>query len=291
MQHISIENSQGNTWLIDNTQSLRASDVVGLGLEFDNEYLIENGNSRIEKQTLKLSQFKADFHFGRKPDEVSYQVYYSFVEFLSHTPLYLVYSTDAGQKKALVMLTSLSKTQMQQGDFLKESFVVDRLSPWYKIKHAQIRQNSTNVTTRGKVYGFVRPYVYTQNSREKTSGYKLKNDSVYLTTNKERMSPLKITVSGFCINPYWEVFQGSTLVSSDSYSLTLQDGQKLTVSSLFQERTAILTDQNGVESSVYQQQDITKSGFVHAPIGESTIVFHVGNASVDVEIYEEADLF
>ncbi|MCZ1286600.1 hypothetical protein FVD86_14605, partial [Enterococcus faecium] len=67
--------------------------------------------------------------------------------------------------------------------------------------------------------------------------------------------------------------------------------QTLEVSSLFEDTTAILKDIAGVESSVYQQQDYTKTNFVQAPTGEFSIVFHVGGADVEIELYEERDLF
>ncbi len=268
-----------------------ANELEDLGISFANEYIGSFGSFREVSSEIELASFQSSIYISIHGFKEA-DLYSNLVQFLASPPFNLEFSFFDSTLLRKCRLKSISKSAIDhETSLLTETIALDFISPWYKIKHAQIRQNSTNVATRGKVYGFARPYVYTQNSREKTSGYKIKNDSIYLTANKERMSPLKITVSGFCINPYWEVFQGSTLVSSDSYSLTLQDGQKLTVSSLFQERTAILTDQNGVESSVYQQQDITKSGFVHAPIGESTIVFHVGDASVDVEIYEEADLF
>ncbi|MGM0275944.1 phage distal tail protein domain-containing protein [Enterococcus sp. AZ080] len=291
MQHLSIENSHGDTWLIDNTHSLRASNVNGLGIGFETDYLSENGHSRIEKHVLKQHQFEAYFHFGRRKNENAYQVYYSFVEFLSFSPLYLIYTTDAGQKRALITVSMLSKSSIQQGGFLKESIIIDRLSPWYTVKYAKIHQKNINVNAHGKVYNYVRPYVYTQNAHEKKGNYRINNRSLYLSAEKNHLTPLRIKITGYCVNPRWEIFQGSKLISSDGYFLTLQEEQQLVVSSLFQERTAILIGQNGLQSSVYQQQDITKNGFVHAPVGESIIVFHIGTAEVEIAIYEEADLF
>lgn len=165
------------------------------------------------------------------------------------------------------------------------------LTPWYQISKAELVQNSQQVYTQGKIYGFKTGYVYTQNVQEKTGIFKIKNNSVYLFNGNERKSPVKVIITGACSNPYWEVFNDGELVGNDGFSINLEDGQTLEVSSLFQDRTALLYDAEGNISSVYQQQDQTKSNFVHVPVGESSIVFHTGNASVIVEVYEESDAF
>ncbi|HFI0151452.1 TPA: hypothetical protein ACGO3A_002295, partial [Streptococcus suis] len=72
---------------------------------------------------------------------------------------------------------------------------------------------------------------------------------------------------------------------------TIPIGSKLIVSSNPHEHMAKLVSLDGEESNVYQFQDMTKSNFVTAPIGESTLSFvNVSGAIVSYRLKKEVML-
>ncbi|HIF1451804.1 TPA: phage distal tail protein domain-containing protein [Enterococcus faecium] len=273
------------------TEDYFATEMSNLGFEVTKEHIGQWGSFREIGESIELSEFQSSVmisvHGFREQ-----QLYGSLVEFLANGPFELEFSFDSETMIRKCSLKSLSKTEIDsQSSLLTDTLNLYFTSSWYSIKREKLIQNSTSLNTRGKVYSFVRPYVYTKNVWEKKGVFKFSNNSVYLTNSTERMSPLKIRIIGECSNPYWEVIQNSKVVASDGYFINMKDTQILEVSSLLEDQTAILKDVGGVESSVYQQQDFTKSNFVQAPLGEFSVVFHVGHANVEIELYEERDLF
>ena len=273
------------------TEDYFATGLSNMGFEVKKEHVGQWGNFRESSESFEISEFQSSViisvHGFREKE-----LYNSLVQFLSEGPFELEFAFDGETMVRRCSLKSLSKTEIDP----KTSLLTDTLelyftSNWYSVKREKLIQRPNVVKTRGKVFPYKRSYIYTQNLWEKKGVFKFNNNSVYLTNSKERMSPLKIRVIGKCSNPYWEVIQNSQIIATDGYFIDMTETQTLEVSSLFEDTTAILKDIAGVESSVYQQQDYTKTNFVQAPTGEFSIVFHVGGADVEIELYEERDLF
>lgn len=268
-----------------------ATDMANLGFEVRREHIGVWGNFREIEESIELAEFQSSIMISIHGFKEK-QLYSSLVEFLANGPFELEFSFDGETMIRKCSLKSLSKTEIDP----KTSILTDNLelyftSTWYSVKREKLIQQSTSLNTHGKVYSFGRPYIYTKNVWEQKGVFKFNNNSIYLTNSSKRMSPLKIKVMGKCMNPYWQIIQHSKVIASDGYFINMTEGQTLEVSSLIEDQTAILKDVGNIESSVYQQQDYTKSNFVHAPLGPFSIVFHVGQADVEVELYEERDLF
>ncbi|EGP4797977.1 hypothetical protein FJB45_002113 [Enterococcus faecium] len=273
------------------TEDYFATEMSNLGFEVTKEHIGQWGSFREIEENIEISEFQSSIiisvHGFREQ-----QLYGSLVEFLANGPFELEFSLGSETMIRKCSLKSLSKTEIDhQSSLLTDTLELYFTSSWYSIKREKLIQNSTSLNANGKVYSYIRPYIYTKNVWEKKGVFKFNNNSVYLTNSTERMSPLKIRVIGQCSNPRWEIVQNSQVVASDGYFINMTDTQILEVSSLLGDQTAILRDVDGIESTVYQQQDFTKSNFVQAPLGEFSIVFHVGQANVEVELYEERDLF
>ncbi|MDT2550011.1 phage distal tail protein domain-containing protein [Enterococcus avium] len=273
------------------TEDYFATELTNLGFEVQKEHIGQWGNFREINESIELSEFQSSImislHGFREKE-----LYVSLVEFLASGPFELEFAFDEETMIRKCSLKSLSKTEIDS----KTALLTDTLelyftSNWYSVKREKLIQRSAVLNTQGKVYPYMRPYVYTKNVWEKKGIFKFSNNSVFLTNSSERMSPMKIVIKGKCTNPYWEVIQNSQVVASDGYFINMTGTQTLEISSLLEDQTAILKDVGMIESSVYQQQDYTKTNFVQAPLGDFSIVFHVGNADVEIELYEECDLF
>lgn len=128
-------------------------------------------------------------------------------------------------------------------------------------------------------------YTYDTDISAENGIYNIHNESVYMGVSET--SPMIVTVYGPCTNPYWEIIQDSKMLQSDGYLLEVPENHRLEVSSYPQNLYCKLISLDGVESSVYQQQDISRSNFVTAPLGSSKIVF--GNVkNVRISVREES---
>lgn len=273
------------------TEDYFATDLTNLGFEVKKEFIGQWGNFREISESIELSEFQSSIIISIHGFKEK-QLYGSLVEFLANGPFVLEFSFAEETMQRKCSLKALSKTEIDS----KTSLLTDTLelyftSNWYSVKREKLIQRSNAIKTRGKVYSFNRKYIYTQNLWEKKGVFRFNNASIFLTNSAERMSPMKIRVIGKCSNPYWEIIQNSQIVATDGYFIEMSETQSLEVSSFASDTNAILKDVGGLESSVYQQQDYTKTNFVQAPLGEFSIVFHVGSANVEVELYEERDLF
>lgn len=266
------------------------TNMEGLGVSIENEYLSVNGHSRLIGETIERQQLSGDLFISLGSFE-STRIRNKLIKHLAFSPVSLRFQNDIGVYSRFVKLVKLSKN-MKDFDLNEwvEQIELDFLSPWFNVKKFSETQDKPAVSARGWVFPFAWPRVFTTRADDKTNTFNISNDSIYLTTEADRMSPVVVHIRGYCKNPYWEVFQNSQLVASDGFSMTVTEGYELRVSSLFQDQHALLVSPDGVESSVYQQQDKTRSNFVHVPSGRSTIVVHCGNADCEVEVYEECDL-
>ncbi|HFU4026420.1 TPA: hypothetical protein ACGO0F_002179, partial [Streptococcus suis] len=107
-------------------------------------------------------------------------------------------------------------------------------------------------------------------------------------------SPLEITIEAVkndVINPSWSIQVGQSIVQNDGYLLTIPIGSKLIVSSDPHNQKALLISEQAVETNVYQLQDMVKTNFVTAPLGESILSFsNVVGAIVSYRLKKEVML-
>lgn len=81
-----------------------------------------------------FEEFKIDIIYGLRDHQQTYQIYLEFVKFLSHPPIVLKYASDAGEKYRNVALKRLTKSERSFGRLLKESLLLEYLTPWYEVK-------------------------------------------------------------------------------------------------------------------------------------------------------------
>lgn len=119
-------------------------------------------------------------------------------------------------------------------------------------------------------FAYTYDYIYDDEEGEGNS-FTIDNHSVYMGVSDT--SPCEITIYGPCVNPYWDIMQGTKVVQSDGYNLTIPEGYRLVVSSHPNRQRAQLIALDGTVSNVYQQQDLSKTNFVRFPVGRSKILF------------------
>lgn len=135
----------------------------------------------------------------------------------------------------------------------------------------------------GVFYGYIYDYIYDAQEQSGNS-FVISNESQYM--NDKVRSPLEITIHGPAKKPRWEVIEDGAIVQTDGFNLDVPEGYRLIVSSVPNEQRAVLVDPYGVESNVYQQQNLTMTNFVKLSSGTSILVFY-GTENVTYRYREE----
>lgn len=151
-----------------------------------------------------------------------------------------------------------------------------------------------SVTKADFAYGYFgkhgnNDYYYAYPESVVNSGEKilpLVNDSKYFGI--QQGSPCIVTITGATINPHWTVLQGGVTVSTDGFTLTLADNQRLIVSSYPEDQYARVYNPDGSFTDVSQLQDFSMTNFVKIPEGESTVLVYVDkDTGVNLTFKEE----
>lgn len=136
---------------------------------------------------------------------------------------------------------------------------------------------------------YIYDFVYENSKKDINNNYyNLVNNSVYFASSSG--SPIEITIESLgtpVINPSWELWQGSNIIQSDRYFLTIEPGYKLIVSSFPENQYARLVAPDNTFTNVYQYQDLTKTNFITIPVGSSTLTFNVGDGRKFYRMREE----
>lgn len=268
-----------------------AHSPTGLGLVLSNTYADDNIYKIFTKSEMSQAELAFKVIFGE--DRVStYSFYYQFSQFLNHQPMVLSYTTDGTDEYLRdCRFKSLTKSEIGEQETIHEELVIDFTSPWYQLESGNLFQY-TDLENDGKVYDYQYDYIYEDKISVNQRFFLINNNSSYFGIAGK--SPIEIVieaVSGAVTDPSWSILVDNKVVQNDAYNLTIQKGWKLIVSSNPQSRRATLVSPDGTESNAYQNQDMTKTNFVTAPIGESILLFNnIGQANLSYKLRKEVIL-
>ena len=268
-----------------------AHNPSGLGINFNNDYAQSKTDFILNKTELNQAELKLTVAFGINTNQ-AYKDFETVGEFLNYQPMTLAYFTDDTDEYLRdCRLASLSKSELQAGRILDEELILEFTSPWYRWEYGKLSPY-VDQSGDGKVHSYTYDYVYEDNISDQQAYFFINNQSMYFGIKET--SPLEITIEADraeITNPSWSVQVGTSVVQSDGYFLTIPIGSKLIVSSNPHDHKAKLVSFNGEETNVYQLQDMTKSNFVTAPIGESILSFvNVSGAIVSYRLKKEVML-
>jgi len=173
-----------------------------------------------------------------------------------------------GGKSSGYFIATKSSNEFNFNDFVYYGQSANENTYYDKIYDYTYSYDDYPAETEESYYTY--DYVYADEDEGKNV-FQVDNHSVYIGSSKH--SPCEITIYGPCENPHWQVTQGSKILQSDGFNLTVPEGHRLVVSSNPQSQRAVLIALDGTFSNVYQQQDLSKSNFVTFPVGRSKILF------------------
>lgn len=288
---ILLTNSAGETLNLSELDHL-ALKVNGLGFGMTHDQYADGPYSVHSKSEQKLEDCSISLLFGVN-DRKAYESFFKFSAFLNHQPLIMSYQVDGVEEYLRdCRFVNLTKSERIEGLFLEETFNLSFSGPWYQWQEGSLAEY-VNQEGDGKIYGeWLYGYVYEDNFTDGRYYFLLENKSQYF--GLQSSSPLEITITAGqqeIRNPSWAIYQDGKIVQSDGYFTTIKPNGSLVVSSSPGAQIATLYTPNDRPRNVYQQQDIAKTNFVKAPIGESLLLFeNCAGATIRYRLRQEAVL-
>lgn len=267
-----------------NSTEFFAYNPSGLGVNFENSYYGVNANFSIDSTAINQSQLEIELLFnGTSP----YQQYNKFIKFLNYQPLTLYYSVPGvATYHRQCIFSELTKTELTELQVLQESITLDFITPWFQwVEYT--KSHKVEITKDAKTYDYVYGYNYHYDASEITDYIALNNDSIYLSSSFSSPLEIEITAKEKIENPHWNILVDGQIVQTDRYFVDLEEGEKILVSSVPQNQKAVKILTNDEEVNIYQNQDMTKTNFVTAPIGLSTIDFDGLTDGIKVRLRKE----
>ena len=293
VEKFELTNARGISVGINNFK-LMSYTPTGLGLKFNNNYNNYQTYFKMTKQSLSQGQFNAKILFGSVVSE-TFDSFQKFSEFLAYQPYTMTYTSDSGTWNREAMLSEMTKSEIGSSSYdpnlLDESFTLEFINNWYNNKSAEYKSYDPdpNLGTYGKIYKYTYQPYYVYMESSVNLGEKmmpLVNDSKYFGV--QQGSPCIVTITGATTNPHWTVLQDGVTVSTDGFTLTLADNQRLIVSSYPEDQYARVYNPDGSFADVSQLQDFTMTNFVQIPEGESTVLVYVDkDTGVNLTFKEE----
>lgn len=149
--------------------------------------------------------------FGTQP----YQKYLAFTKFCQHSPLSLVYETDAGTYQIPVLLTKIEKGDTDGWTYLECPVEFTALARMYKT----VTANNSGTAGGGKIYDYEYDYIYGD----------FVADTVTIDSDSVTPSPCRISIFGPCTQPTWRHYINGNPVATGYYNGTIPVNHKLVI--------------------------------------------------------------
>ena len=147
--------------------------------------------------------------------EYPYQRYLEFTKFCIHSPLILVYKTDAGTYQIPVRMTKIEKGDTDSNIYLECPIEFTALARMYQV----VTANNTGAVGGGKTYDYQYDYVYGD----------FVADTVTIDSDSVTESPCKISIFGICTEPVWRHYVNGVSVATGHYNGTIPENHKLVI--------------------------------------------------------------
>lgn len=281
VREFSLLNELGQEYsLMDIERYCLLTEPSGLGITYKNNYQ-ELGNIFIQNSSqVKQSQIGGTLNFA------NYKNFNSFGNFIKTSKsLKIKYKIpfDNNHIEFLkdVVLSSLSKTEVQQNGFLSESIIFDCLSSWY--------QNKETVYTIAKLEQEIQ-WDFRWDAR--FADYSER--SIVFDNDGHTEASFTLEMLGYLINPGFSITQNGEVINSLNFNMTLQQGESLLYSSRDNDIYIKKKNTNGTFTNLFTQNyvDINNNNVFKIPQGTSTISLTADNDiyNAKLNIYKQFEV-
>lgn len=241
MRYFKLINNKGDELSIT-SQSIFFHDIEGLGFEEETSYRRVGQTWWLNNALLRQTPITGKISFTDLEGHDPYVLFSDFYLFINKAPLTLVYyprGLDQTSYRKQVRVTKLDKSELNIYGALEEDISFTPYTPWYMVVSAS--NVSTIVTNTGWVWGGDNspPLVFEPTDAESTPakfGGEIRQ-SVQLYSPVESSSPIKLTIKGPAVNPFWSHYVGNKLINTGGFA-----GEGVNLSS---EETLVVDNTNG----------------------------------------------
>lgn len=293
MRFFKLINSKGDELNIT-SQSIFFHDIEGLGFEEETSYRRVGQTWWLNNALLRQIPITGKVSFTDLEGYDPYVLFSDFYLFVNKAPLTLVYyprGLDQTSYRKQVRVTKLDKSELNTYGALEEDISFTPYTPWYMVVSAS--NVSTIVTSTGWVWGGDNspPLVFEPTDAESTPakfGGEIRQ-SVQLYSPVESSSPIKLTIKGPAVNPFWSHYVGNKLISTGGFAgegVNLSGEETLVVDNT-NGRTgmSISNSATGETRNVYALRDFNTGCFFILKEGANTIsVAASGGSHVDFTV-------
>lgn len=237
-----------------------ATDVSGLGVEFDAEYIgigdhfVRNYlNPKQTSLSLNLNFFLPDVY-----DKL--QTVSNFL--LTASSLYLVYKPDLTsdiEYRREVDITSYLKNGVKDG-YLCYTLTLAPTSLFYYKKSTRFEITELDGEKR---YDFTWDAAYNDYSSR----------SLVISGSNHVEVAFALEINGYTENPMIEILDGDDVLYSLTFPITLQEGEKILYSSLDQNLYVMYQDADGNTTNLFNEFDLETNVFFKIPKTGATVRF------------------
>lgn len=254
IRQFTLTNALGAEFSLMNADNGALFQPSGLGYDDVTEY--EQVGEIFAPLTQRFGQqiVAGTMVFGEQP----YPKYLTFTKFCQHSPLSLVYETDAGTYQIPVRLTKIEKGDTDGWTYLECAVEFTALARMYKT----VTANNTGSAGGGKIYDYEYDYIYGD----------FVADTVTIDSDSVTASPCRISIFGPCTQPTWRHYINGNPVATGYYNGTIPQNHKLvidTTSMPYSIQEQDLTD--NLIADRYELCDFSTERFFLLEYGHNTI--------------------
>lgn len=254
IRQFTLTNALGAEFSLMNADNGALFQPSGLGYDDVTEY--EQVGEIFAPLTQRFGQqiVAGTMVFGEQP----YPKYLTFTKFCQHSPLSLVYETDAGTYQIPVRLTKIEKGDTDGWTYLECHVEFTALARMYKT----VTANNSGTAGGGKIYDYEYDYIYGD----------FVADTVTIDSDSVTASPCRISIFGPCTQPTWRHYINGNPVATGYYNGTIPQNHKLvidTTSMPYSIQEQDLTD--NLIADRYELCDFSTERFFLLEYGHNTI--------------------
>ena len=264
MRIFTLVNSAGETYDITSKSSL-FYDPSGLGMSVSHSF------RQVGDRWVKVDSKPQQGSIGGKIAFVSddpYLSYYNFVDFIKKEPLILLYcpNPDAtGKPSGLVyrrnvLVSKLSKTELEMEHWLNCSITFVALTPWYKYQAiSNGKEEELDILKWGITWGL--------------NWGPLSEYEKGITSDGNVNSPAKLTIYGPVTNPRWTHYVNGIEFETGKITANIDENEYLIVDNtvdpyVIQKRSAV---NDSFIADLYESSDKTTKRFISLQNGTNTV--------------------
>lgn len=244
----------------------------GLGLRINYSTTRIGDNEKITSKIYEILPVDGELLFYNNSLDVIYENYFTFLQFISKSPIYLHYKTPNSNEsyRTLCEVESLGKTEVDKDGAMHCPITFKRLTHWYSDR--EIVYIATNdIESGGKEYPLIRPYSYGLLSPRNIP---ITNDSIMETPFKFEIDG-EVTDLQYSVSQNGEVYGRGKLIGSYDYVMVNSDEL---------EENIVLKIDDSIIPNAFNYQDLTVGSpnkiyvtFLHFKPGNSILNFSLGN--------------